>query len=305
MKKHPFLISFLVVLLLMSCQTSKTFYGTTYSNLEVTKNVYRLDLSSYQKEIDLSEFSELRMLNLSNVGSLARLTTILNTIPNPDQLEVLLLNNNQLKTLPSSLLRFKALKQLSLHKNPNLDLKTAFMDLSSIKLEFLSLQENQLSQVPKEIGLLRTLKEINLSQNNLSETNFFDDLAELPELQSLWLRNNGITVLNTSLSKLSQLVHLYLEHNQLKELPNNLKGLKSLRVLHLSFNQFEELPENLQNIPKLILLHIDHCYIQTIPHTFGPKTTSIKGLVMNANALSSEDLKKWKSVFKNNFLLIF
>ncbi|NIJ44687.1 Leucine-rich repeat (LRR) protein [Wenyingzhuangia heitensis] len=305
MKKNYFLLSFILVLFLMSCQTSKTFYGTTHFNLKETKNVYRLDLSEYQKEINLTRFLDLRMLNLSNIYDIKQLDQILKSIANPNQLRVLILNNNHLSILPRSIVRFKGLKQLSLQNNPELNLENSFKTLSCLSLDYLDLQYNRLTKIPPEIKLLKTLKEVNLSNNNLSNNNLFYNLCDLPALRSLWLRNNNISSLNTNLNKMDQLVNLYLENNQLKEIPSNLTGLKSLRVLHLSFNKFEELPENLQDIPKLILLHIDHCNIKSISKTFNSRTISVKGLVINNNDLSKEQINTWKSVFKNNFLLIF
>ncbi len=166
----------------------------------------------------------------------------------------------------------------------------------------MDLQFNQLKHIPKAIIKIKTLKDVNLSNNKISS---FHHLSKLPNLRSLWLRNNQISNLNKSVNDMSQLVNLYLENNQLEALPSDLSGLKSLKVLHLSFNAFQELPESLQTIPSVMRLHIDHCKIDTIPNTFNPKTVSFKGLVINGNELSSKEINKWQEIFNGFFLLIF
>lgn len=301
MKKNYYII-FVLFFWLMACSTSKTFYGTTNQNLEATKNVSRLDLSTYTGAIDLSEFKDLKMLNLSNIKRLKKLEDVLNSIPNPEQLEVLILEHNNLKMLPLSITKFKQLKQLSLSDNPELNFSHSFKKLAALPLEFLDLQHNKLENIPKEINQIKTLIDLNLSHNHLSD---FSPLSQLPSLRSLWLRNNSIEHLSTSINQIHSLVNLYVENNQLKELPNNLSGLTSLRVLHLSFNEFKELPESLQSLPGLMLLHIDHCNIKKIPNSFTLKTTPFKGLVMNNNELSLAQIHHWESVFKSFFLLNF
>lgn len=302
MKNKFLFIYFTASLFLMSCNTSKTFYGKTYDNLEERKKVHRLDLSNYKEDIKLDGFDDLRMLNISNLKDAKTLEQVVNSISNPEKLEILYLDNNHLKVLPKFLTKFTGLKQLSLNNNPQLNLAASFKNISTLPLEFLNLQFNQLNSIPKEIQCFQALEDLNLSHNQVLN---FNHLSELPKLRSLWLRNNKISVLGPSVNKISQLVNLYLENNHLTTLPGHLTGLTSLRVLHLSFNKFTELPEPLQTLPGVMLLHIDHCNINTIANTFTPKTVSFKGLVMNDNKLSSQDIEKWKTVFGSFFLLIF
>ena len=295
----------LLLFVITSCKTYNQFYSKTYEDLFLFEEVYRLDLSFYKRQINLSKFRDLKMLNLSNLKNENELESILKSIPNPEGLEVLILDNNHLKSLPNSILRFKQLKHISLNKNPALDLNIAFKTLSKLPITFLNLQFNQLKYLPPSITMLRKLEEVNLSNNQLNTGEIFNYLSQLPYLKTLWLRNNELKVIEAELNKMSRLVNLYLENNQLLTLPINLNGLKSLRILSLSFNKFQVLPVSLQSIPHLILLHIDNCEIEKIPNSFSPKSSTIKGLVINNNQLSEQAIKKWKRVFKSFFLLIF
>lgn len=305
MKKHYYFIVMIIQVMccMVSCNTSKTFYGETSTNLKQPKT-YRLDLSSFKDEIDLKEFNQLKVLNLSN-KNIEVIDRAILSIPFPEKLEVLILNNSELSKLPKSISKLTGLKQLSLQKNPNLNYTSVFYELSNLSLEFLDLQFNYLKHLSAEVSNLKTLEELNLSNNQLSNFKGFEILKSLPKLRSLWLRNNEIQLLDTSVNEMTELVNLYLENNQLTSLPKSLVGLKSLRVLHLSYNQFTILPEELQTIPLLILLHIDHCKIEKIPSSFNLETTSIRGLVMNANKLNKEQLAFWKKEFRSFFLLVF
>ncbi len=294
-----------VVCLLIACQTSKTFYSATSTTLTGTAATYRLDVSESTHAVNLSKYQNLKMLNLSGIKNIQVIDSILESVPNPTQLRVLILDNNYLKSLPTAITRFSKLEQLSLNNNQELDFSKAFTTLAPLPLTFLNCQFNQLKTVPKEIVYLEMLKDLNFSNNQLELHHSFKYLALLPKLTSLWLRNNHLTSLSANLNKMSRLVNLYVENNELEELPKQLEGLQSLRILHLSFNRFKELPEVLQTLPHLILLHIDHCNIQKISNTFSTETTSIRGLVMNDNQLTSSSIKLWKSKFKSFFLLIF
>lgn len=289
--------------LMTACGTYQTFYGVTETNVIKKEKVYRLNLSAYKGVLTLKNHSDLRVLNLSNQQH--KIDDILKSIPNPELLEVLILENNQLSILPGSISRFKNLKQLSLNNNPKLDYQQAIEVLkSNSKLEFLNLQFNQLQLVPNKLKELNTLEEINLSNNHLQPEYIFEPLAKLPKLRSLWIRNNQLTTLGDDVNEMKQLVNLYVEHNQLAELPNVLSGLDSLRILHLSFNSFTILPESLTTAPKLILLHADNCNITKIPTIFAEEK-NIKGIVINNNRLPNKAIEFWKQEFSNFFLLIF
>lgn len=302
MRTLKYILLFLIV---SSCRTYNTFYSTTHTNLSSSKEVYRLDLSTYQEKIDLLIFKDLKVLNLSNLKNREELNVVLKSIPNPEFLETLILDNNHLQLLPTAILRFKNLNHISLNKNPSLNLEAAFKTLSKLPISFLNLQFNQLRSLPLSLTVLKELKEINLSNNQLKTKSVFNYLSKSSSLKTVWLRNNKLKSIGDEINKMNQLVNLYMENNQLFDLPANLQGLTSLRILNLSHNKFELLPIALQTMPSLILLHIDNCEIKKIPNSFTTKSTSIKGLVINNNHLSAQEIKKWQSVFKGFFLLIF
>ena len=113
-----YILGILSLLMLLSCSTYRRSFGKTEKDLSYAKQVFRLDLSGFDDEIDLTDYTDLRMLNLSNLQKSEDLNTVLKSIPHPEKLEVLLLNQNDLEQLPESISRFKNLKQISLQNNP-------------------------------------------------------------------------------------------------------------------------------------------------------------------------------------------
>jgi Leucine-rich repeat (LRR) protein len=62
------------------------------------------------------------MLHLS-VNTDLKLTEVFEAIPNPEKLEVLILDRLSLKSVPKKILRSRNLKHLSLNFNPAIDLE--------------------------------------------------------------------------------------------------------------------------------------------------------------------------------------
>ena len=85
-------------------------------------------------------------------------------------LEVLVLNNNQLSTLPKEFENLERLEILNLAHNLFNNFPTQFCELKSLKI--LNLSHNQFDKVPNEIGNLINLEELDLSNNKIVNINF-------------------------------------------------------------------------------------------------------------------------------------
>lgn len=298
-----------IILCVTSCSTYNTFYKPTENDIDTNsskKEIYRFKVKNYNYDTtkaDLSQLQSLRMLNLSNTTSnLGTLNALLNEIPNPEKLQVLILDSLNLEYIPKAIKRFKHLKQLSLNKNPKLNLDNVFTDIQNLPIEFLNLQYNHLTKLPASIQLVETLEDLNLTGNNLTDTKTYTHLSKLTKLRSLWLNNNNLDVLPKTISQLKQLCNLYFEHNNLTDLPDGFKKMKRVWVIHAGHNKFTSLPLQLSHMKVLTLLHINNCEINVIPDEFKSKN-SLLGLIMDNNNLSEIDKTKWKKQLRRFFIL--
>eukprot|EP01043_Picozoa_sp_COSAG02_P025766 COSAG02_NODE_1460_length_12494_cov_126.207422_1_plen_454_part_10 len=125
-------------------------------------------------------------------------------------LQALILDGNQLTTLPESIGQLSTLRGLYLHGN-------------------------QLTTLPESIGQLSTLQQLNLYGNQL--TTLPESIGQLSTLQKLDLNGNQLTTLPESIGQLSTLQTLDLSGNQLATLPESIGQLSTLQTLELNRNQ--------------------------------------------------------------------
>ena len=118
-------------------------------------------------------------------------------------LTTLVLNDNNLCTLPDEFAELTSLEHLSLEVNRFVDFPSPILSLT--KLESLQLSHNKLKLIPKEIAGLKRLTELIL---------FANDLRRLPE----------------EITKLERLVHLDVQCNFLRVLPQGLLSRSNLQL---------------------------------------------------------------------------
>ncbi len=309
MTRLHYIILLLGLLLLGSCGTYKRSFSETLKEIPATskKPIYRLDLS-HQNLLEapekIEELAHLKMLNLSaNVG--LNLEEFFEKISNPERIEILILDSLQLTVVPQNIKRFTHLKHLSLNNNPKADFNAIFKTVNTLPITFVNLQNNALKELPPAIGDLKDITHINLSYNRLHSGQVYTILTMLPKLNSLWLNHNQFTELPPEIGQLSSLRNLYIEHNALTDLPEEITGLSKVWVLHAGHNQFKEIPTALSRMKILLLLHINNNRIHTIPEEFASKKHSIKGIIVDNNALSDADKKRWSKEFDHCFISSF
>ena len=305
-------ITYAVICLLLlvtgSCDTYKTYYGTTISVPAQTdyNEVLRLEVSTSQKSLtsdEIQQLDKLRMLKLSTRTS-SELELFLDHLPNPQELRVLILDSIQLKQLPASIQRFTSLQHLSLSHNKQLDLEQVINVIKELPIVFLNVQNMGLTEIPKAIESLTQLEDFNVSGNRLEEFDDYDYLASLDNLKSLWLTQNNLKRLPPSLGSLKQVRNLYIEHNQLKSIPESMLGMERLWVLHAGHNLFTELPENFGKMPALFLLHLNNNKISSIPDSYLKKRNyGFRGLILENNELSPETRDFFTKKFDHFFIL--
>ena len=105
-------------------------------------------------------------------------------------------------------------------------------------------------------------------------------------LEYLFLRENNLTSLPSSIGNLTNLEHLYSWENNLTSLPKEIGNLKNLKVLYLDNNNLSSLPSSIGNLKNLKVLVLDNNNLSSLPKEIG-NLKYLYGLGLSNNNLSS------------------
>nr|XP_026489346.1 insulin-like growth factor-binding protein complex acid labile subunit [Vanessa tameamea] len=157
----------------------------------------------------------------------------------------LIIRNNKIKTIDSSMQFYAELQHLDLSQNHLVNIPTKSFSYQK-KLQELHLNHNKISSVSnKTFQGLNSLTVLNLKRNFLEElTNGV--FSTLPRLEELNLGQNRISRIEPrAFAGLSALRILYLDDNQLSSVPTtSFSLLGSLAELHVGLNAFSFLPDD-------------------------------------------------------------
>ncbi len=140
-----------------------------------------------------------------------------------ESLELLVLSNNSLSTLPEDFGRLKKLKRVFFNNN-------AFETFPAVLAECPAL-----SMISFKSNKIKTVQAGTLS----------------PAIRWLILTDNLLEALPADIGQLSKLQKLMLAGNRLQALPNELANCQNLELIRLSANQLETIPRWLFSLPRL------------------------------------------------------
>ncbi|MEO1592156.1 MAG: leucine-rich repeat-containing protein kinase family protein [Cyanobacteria bacterium J06632_22] len=140
-----------------------------------------------------------------------------------ESLELLILSNNQLTSLPDE-----------------------FAQLKRLKIVFFN--NNRFTEFPQVLARCPQLSMVSFKGNNIAH---IDEAALSPHFRWLILTDNQLTQLPRSIGKLNRLQKLMLAGNQLQSLPAEMVNCQNLELTRLSANQLPSLPDWLMSLPKL------------------------------------------------------
>lgn len=160
----------------------------------------------------------------------------------------------RLPLVPPSIGRLINLKVLMLDTNELYSLPKEICLLQS--LERLSLSNNFLSSLPHGFGRFPNLRSIHASNNKFEA--FPLEVCDIKNLQFLDLSDNLLLSVPEDISKLTNLRTLLLNYNKLIQLPDALCELVDLECLWLGNNRLRELPHKFGQ-----LIHLDWGYRYT------------------------------------------
>jgi internalin A len=148
----------------------------------------------------------------------------------------------------------------------------------------LDLSQLELREVPKSIAQLTNLQELYLYGNQL--TSLPDAVAQLINLQKLDLYDNQLAGLPDIIVRLTSLQELNLENNQLTSLPDEIAQLNNLRDLNLLENQLESIPEKIGCLIRLKNLNLSVNKLINLPDSIR-HLANLKELYLSRNKLLS------------------
>ncbi|KAG7493858.1 fibromodulin-like [Solea senegalensis] len=193
----------------------------------------------------------------------------------PSHIKYLYLQNNAITAVSdSALMNATNLVWLMMHHNQLTSEaigKKAFLNLE--QLERVYLQHNNLTSIPS--NLPRSLRDLRLNHNKIEKVTPVD-LEGMDNLTILYLHDNVVTDMSTSLKALTSLTMLDISSNQLTKVPESLP--ENLHQLYLEFNSIDSVPEGFLNrFTQLQYVRMSHNQIKD--NGIPPNTFNVTGLV--------------------------
>ncbi|XP_041816082.1 fibromodulin a [Chelmon rostratus] len=233
----------------------------------------------------------------------------------PSYVKYVYLQNNAITAVPdSALANATSLVWLMMHHNQLTSHaigKKAFLKLAG--LERLYLQHNNLTSIPS--NLPRTLRDLRINHNKIEKITPAD-LEGMDNLTILYLHDNALTDMGTSLKALTSLTlldisgnkltkvpealpqelhQLYLDSNSIDSLPESFLGhFTQLQYVRMAHNQLTDkgIPPNTFNVTGLVELDLSFNKLERIP----PVSTTLQHLYLQANQIKEFTLGSFCSV---------
>lgn len=207
----------------------------------------------------------------------------------PTVVKSLDLSDQQLKQLPTEIIRLTTLEKIDIGSNPDLDLVQTFDVLKQIpSLKVLWLTDGKIKTLPDNISQLRNLEELWLDDNEL--TSFPDPVKQLGNLKYLRLFNNKLKKVNFKKGQLPNLIYIDLCYNQFEIFPVELSALPNLKRIIIWYNSISTIPRSIDRFKSVEEINLQHNRLTTIPNQFG-RLKTIQKLSLRDNKLSEKTIK--------------
>jgi hypothetical protein len=230
------------------------------------------------QEVTKSNSGRIYELDLRSRG-LTRLDT---SVGDLGFLRNILLDSNQLTSLPSTLSDCINCVRLTLSDNAFVQFPEAVFGMPSLVM--LHLNANRLTSLPDTIDALSRLQLLYLSGNALSALP--PSVFRIPRLGNLDASANALTAIPASVAEAQKLKMLKLQGNSLSAIPPQIGQCVSLRLLVLYGNRLRNLPDSIVLLDSLGTLHLESNLLDSLPADFGA-LTSLRRLELGNNNLTS------------------
>lgn len=199
------------------------------------------------------------------------------TLWDNENLEVLLLRDNALESLPAEFTRLKKLEILDLHKNK---LDSLPQQLGTLEgLRWLDLGTNTgLRKIPESIGQLQHLQWLDLTSTSLDTIP--EEFCRLSELRSLFIGSRILPSIPENIGILNQLTELRISGDRIERMPESFSDLVNLETLEITCRKLSALPTGLGNFRGLRSLYIRSGSLEELPESFA-KLEKLRTLTLN------------------------
>ncbi|MFY7786569.1 MAG: leucine-rich repeat domain-containing protein, partial [Thermoflexibacteraceae bacterium] len=294
-----------------------------YDKNNITEKLYLIDTLKKEYRMEYAASADTNVIAVDLRDMQMDTESIDSSLWAMQQLSILLLNKNKLKSVPPAIKKLSKLKTLHLSRN---HLEALPDELTALtQLEVLNMSNNQLTVLPPEIVNLPNLTLLDISANNIEQLpqnisnlqklrfldmsgnrhikNLPDDLANIPNMCLLNLQGTNIDLelVCKIFSKYPKKIFLttdkyskpYDPHVLLIKV-NNLKTntitksislLENLHFLDFCYNNLDSLPTQMPKLLRLDSLNLAYNHIDSLPITFG-QLASLKYLDLSNNNIS-------------------
>jgi len=208
------------------------------------------------------------------------------------QLELIVLRNNQLTSLPEEPFAFNGLIAFSSHSNPLKTLPNRL--LSSSSLMYLELSDTELDSLTSQT-YLPNLQLLRIIKNNTDSLVFPDSLPGFPSLRSVEFLNVPLNRFPEFLMRCTNLEQLIMNGCRLDSIPDGISVLNKLHTLDLENNALSHLPNALARLPALRRLNVSGNSFTTFPE-FLMYAPELEELRVKNNPLNAEDIEILKII---------
>lgn len=132
-------------------------------------------------------------------------------------------------------------------------------------LTSIELSGNLIAELPKEILILTNLTVLKAPGNRLTRIVENGQVGVLSNLTKLYLRDNRLPNLDTSIGELKLLKEIDLQSNRLTDLVPNVVDCQKVKTINLSRNLMETMPKHIFRIPDITFLKADHNLLRELP----------------------------------------
>ncbi|MCB0740636.1 MAG: hypothetical protein KDB92_06225 [Chitinophagaceae bacterium] len=215
--------------------------------------------------------------------------SIKEALVNPTIVKSLDLSDQQLKLLPTDIIKLTALEKIDIGSNPSLDLVQTFEVLRQIpSLKILWLTDGKIKTIPDNISQLKSLEELWLDNNELPS--FPEPVKQLDNLKYLRLFSNQIKKLNFEKGQLANLIYIDLCYNEFEKFPVELSVLPNLKRIIIWYNSISTIPRSIKRFKKIEEINLANNNLTSLPKQFG-RLKSIQKLCLRDNKLSDTSIK--------------
>ena len=221
--------------------------------LDVTKNVYKMDLS-YQKldpklYAKIGKLKDLQVLKLSG----NEIKTFPDGFFEMSNLLYFASFNNEFPLFPAEMKRLQNLNYLEFFGAKFDSIPSDIAYLSKLKCLKIS-STNDTLKLPTTLKFLKLLKEVSIE--NCVLDSFPKEVFKIPNLNFLSLINVNVFYLTKHFERFTNLEVLILDGNQLQSIPFEIYKANKLRLLSVKGNHLSKLPDSISQLENLTLLDV-------------------------------------------------